>query len=345
MIRADSETVVGRARHQAAEIAANLQAGLRDGARPHHLIKGGPGMGKSRLLRSVLTGIDGIDELALVLRPSPWGVGTYADLLFEALYSVSPDLARAAGRDRSATFELEECIATLAAGRAIVLVVDDIDRHFAVLDRGAQGSFRAWVETSANVSVLAAAQLMTDPLHSRSWPWFGSFNITTLEPLSRGDAADLAGVPAGARTGFPDLYDRLGGSPRVWAVAAALRINWDGADPADLSAQIADGLTPWLLPRVLTVSSLSARLLVALARRAEPSTVTMLANDIAVTNQNAAVALGRLAVAGWVTSHKSATGGDRRSSFYTFTDPAMGTFLRLRGPQACAVRTPAKLHG
>lgn len=321
---------MGHARVQAADIAENVRASLRSGRRPHHLIRGGPGMGKSHLLRSVLRSIDGLDEMALVLRPNRLGVATYADLLYEALYSVSPDLACSVGRARAAMFDLEECIAKLAAGRAVVLVVDDIDRYFEVLDRGAQGSFRAWMETSANVSVLASAQLMTEPLQSRAWPWFGAFNITTLEPLSRTDAADLAGVPPAARTGFTNLYDHLGGCPRVWAVASGLLLDWDDDDPVDLLARIADGLTPWLLPLVRNVSSLSARLLLALARRAEPSTVTMLADDVAVTNQNAAATLGRLAAAGWVTPHKSSTDGDRRSSFYTFADPAMGTFLRLR---------------
>lgn len=90
----------------------------------------------------MLTGIEGVNELALVLRPNPWGVCTYADLLYEALHSVDPALACAVGRARAATVDLEERITTVAGGRAVLLVLGRHRSAFEVLDCGAQSSSR-----------------------------------------------------------------------------------------------------------------------------------------------------------------------------------------------------------
>ncbi|WP_260973628.1 helix-turn-helix domain-containing protein [Mycolicibacterium llatzerense] len=325
--------LVGPARNQATDIAANIASALRTGGRPHHLISGGPGFGKSHVLQSVLASIPDLDDLALVLLPSPYGMVTHADLLFEALYSADAELARTVGRSPAATFELEDAIGRLAGDRGVLLVLDDIDQIFCSLTPGAQGNLRAWVETSANVSILASASLMTTPLASRAWPWFGAFNPTTLGPLDQHDAAALAGLAAGSPSAdaFPALYDQLGGTPRVWAVAAERLATAHGPhDPDSDLRLILDGLTPWLLPRVNELSALPVSLLVALARRAEPATVTTLASDVEISNQSAAAVLGRLSRAGWVRSRKSSAGGDRRSTFYSFADPSVGALLRLR---------------
>jgi DNA-binding MarR family transcriptional regulator len=93
---------------------------------------------------------------------------------------------------------------------------------------------------------------------------------------------------------------------------------------------VLDQLSPYFLPRLEALSGLSARLIVALARNGAPMTVTCLANDIGVSNQNAAAALGRMLPMGWLTREKPPATGDQRSTLYTIADPAMREFIRSR---------------
>jgi predicted transcriptional regulator len=324
-------------------IASNIESAFLSGSRPHHLVIGGPGSGKTHALDAVLHELRARDVSALVLRPAGWGIGNYTDLLYESLIIHDVELARSAPRGGMAWFRFEELIAAASAARPVLLVLDDIDLIFANLDRGDQGNLRAWVETTANVSVLASAEIMTEPLSHRTWPWFGAFNVTRLKPFTVDEVSELVrrGAATAGRTDLVDspqsptgvdaidaLYARLGGNPRAWSAVAAHLGRGGTIDSAMPAVQ--DALAPHLLPRLRGLSPLSARLIVALARNDEPMTVTSLADDVAVSNQNAAAALGRMLATGWVTRHKPPS-GDQRSTLYAIAEPTMGEFIRSRG--------------
>jgi hypothetical protein len=88
------------------------------------------------------------------------GVGTYTNLLYEGPIECSPRPGAHSCTRSIAAFDLEERIATLAADRAVLLVVNDIDRYFEVMDRGAQGQFPRFTnpndERSCGVASTAA---------------------------------------------------------------------------------------------------------------------------------------------------------------------------------------------
>jgi hypothetical protein len=94
----------------------------------------------------------------------------------------------------------------------------------------------------------------------------------------------------------------LGGSPRVWVIAAIHPVytnDLDSPGPAVL-----DLLAPYNVTHLHQVAPVPARLLVTLARGAPSMTVTEVAKDVSMTNQNASQALGHLMSAGWVTRSK-----------------------------------------
>jgi hypothetical protein len=333
---------VGKAAGLIDIVASGVEQALRDGSRPHFLVVGGPGTGKRHTLDAVTNRLAEREVPALVLRPAGYGIGNYADLLFEALRTHSPRQAHAVTRDELASIHFEELIGDIAEGRPVVLVLDRVDRIFNNLDRGAQGSLRAWVETSGNVALLASAEEMTEPLSRRTWPWFGSFNVMRLEPFAFDDAVSLvlfaadgggrADVREWIETGsgpeqLANLYDQLGGNARVWSLAAAILAH--SGPNHQLAPAVLDQLTPYVLPRLNQLSNFAARLVIALARSRIPKTVTDLAAELGVTNQNAAATLSRLKSTGWVVGQKR-PGADGRTTFYSVADPLIVEFVRTR---------------
>jgi DNA-binding transcriptional regulator PaaX len=59
-------------------------------------------------------------------------------------------------------------------------------------------------------------------------------------------------------------------------------------------------------------------------------TVTELADDIGVSNQNAAAALGRMLPTGWLIRQKPPPTGDQRSTLYAMAEAAIREFIRSR---------------
>lgn len=314
-----------------------LIAAARDGSRPHTLLLGPRGSGKTHttavvLHRTLAAAADHV--LALRLPEDALAIGSYGDLLVELL---RPHHA-GAHESRNDVIELERMVADVADGRMVLLVIENLDRVFDAIGESGQGSLRAWVETSTAVSIFGTAPALFPGVASRTHPWYGSFIVEELTDLDAGEAAQIvARNPALADyVGTPEGLDRLaairafaGGSPRLWQVLA------ETADVAALSALtpakelLLDRLSPSYQQRLWLLPSGEQRLIVELARSNGPRTVTDLAATVGVSNQSAAAALGRLMAARWVVAAKSET-GDRRATWYDLSDPLVRHIVQYR---------------
>lgn len=328
-----------------ATLTARIGGAARDGARPHTLLVGPRGSGKTHTLRlvvhrSLADPATAKGVLSAVLPEDVLAIGSYLDLLAEiarAIGGQTADAARASRRDRDA-IGIEQAIMAAAADRMLLLAVENLDRVFDRLGRDGQGSLRAWVETSTAITIFATAPALFTSVTSREFPWYGSFMVESLPDLTvpevttilaRGDAAlaDFAATTEGAAR-ITDIHTMIGGSPRVWQTLA------DIADVTMLRTvtpaveAVLDRLAPLLQQQLWELPPNEQRLIVELARAGEARTVTDLAGAVGVSNQSAAATLGRLAEAHWVTSRKDHT--DRRSSWYDLTDPLLRQVLRFR---------------
>lgn len=316
-----------------------ITAAARDGSRPHTLLLGPRGSGKTHTVAVVvhraLSDADTADRvLALRLPEDALSIGGYGDLLVELIRPYRPQAAEL----RAEVIELERVILDIADGRMVLLVIENLDRVFDAIGESGQGSLRAWVETSTAVSIFGTAPALFPGVASRTHPWYGSFIIEELDDLTAAEGAQIvARNPALADyVGTPQGLERLaairtfaGGSPRLWQTLA------ETADVAALSAlepaksMLLDRLSPayqqqlWLLPAG------EQRLVVELARGTGARTVTDLAAAVGVSNQSAAAALGRLATARWVEAAKSDT-GDRRATWYDLADPLVRHIVQYR---------------
>ncbi len=313
-----------------------------DGSRPHTLLLGPRGSGKTHTLQVVVHRTlsdpgSAKHILPLMLPEDALAIGGYGDLLVELL---RPHLATA-HELRHQVIELERMILDIADGRMVLVTIENLDRVFDAIGEAGQGSLRAWVETSTAVLLFGTAPTLFPGVASRTHPWYGSFIIDELTDLSAAEGAQIVArsSPDPALAAYVKSREGLnrlaaiarfaGGSPRLWRMLA------DTVDVTALAALtpaqglLLDRLTPayqqqlWLLPAG------EQRLVVELARGNGPRTVSDLAAAVGISNQSAAAALGRLTAAHWVVAAKSDT-GDRRATWYDLLDPMVRHVVQYR---------------
>jgi hypothetical protein len=329
-------------------LTRRISGAARDGARPHTLLLGRQGAGKTHTLRVAVhrsLANHGVAKAVLpVFVPEDgFAIGGYPDLLVEAARTIGIGEAAAAMRRDRDTLGIEEAIRGVAGDRMILLCVENLDRVFDGLGETGQGSLRAWVETSTAVMILATAPALFPGVASRDHPWYGSFMVERLTELDVADVATI--VASGARRrGAAELaafvttpegleritavYEVFGGMPRAWQLLAAF-VDVDALEAVEPAVNaLLDQLVPNYQRQLGELPAGEQRLVVELARGDGARTVGDLAAAVGVSNQSAATALGRLSTSRWVTSTKADS--DRRATWYDLTDPLVRRVLRYR---------------
>jgi DNA-binding MarR family transcriptional regulator len=332
-------------------LVSRIRSAARDGSRPHTLLIAPRGGGKTHTLQVALSRAlsdtpTAERVLPVVIPEDSLAIGSYADLLVEIVRTMDPALTETARelRRMKDPVGIETAIMEVAAGRMLLLAVENLDRVFDAISASGQGSLRAWVETSTAVLVFGTAPRLFPGVSSRDFPWYGSFSVEWLPALGvedgaalikraaqrRGDAALARFVDTTAGRERLSVIHRLaGGAPRTWQLLA------DIADVDALEALVPaveallDRLAPHYQQQLWLLPSGEQRLVVELGRGWEPRTVSDLAEAVGISNQSASAALGRLAADHWVVSSKAAD-GDRRTSWYDLTDKLLRFHLRYR---------------
>jgi DNA-binding MarR family transcriptional regulator len=326
-----------------------IVSSAQDGSRPHTLLVAPRGAGKTHTLqvaihRAMNQHKTAKATLPLTLPEDSLAIGSYPDLLVELLRTQGSAAAERAQELRGDALELEREILDLAAGRMVLIAIENADRIFDAIGEAGQGSFRAWVETSTAVLVFATAPALFPAVSSRTHPWYGSFIIEELPEFTATDAAQLIAqhtrdreFAAYAKTSegldrIGELAQMVGWAPRVWQIIATTgdRAALQAVAPA--ADIVLDQLTPYYQQLLWQLPAGEQRLVVELARADGPRTVTDLAAAVGISNQSASASLGRLTTGGWVHAAKSES-GDRRVTWYDLSDPLLRHYLHHRERQ------------
>ncbi|WP_458319450.1 MarR family transcriptional regulator [Mycolicibacterium brisbanense] len=311
----------------------------RDGSRPHTLLIGPHGSGKTHTLhvvvhRALSRGDTANGVLPLLLPEDSLAIGSYGDLLVELVRSRLPD----ARELRDDVIGLERAILDLADGRMILVAIENLDRVFEAIGEAGQGSLRAWVETSTAVMLFATAPALFPAVASRTHPWYGSFIVEELPGLTIDEGAQII-APTGELAEYlhsPEGRNRLaaierlvGGSPRLWQTVAGVADMQALQALEPVMAALLDRLAPSYQQRLWQLPTGEQRLVVELARGEGARTVSDLAAAVGVSNQTASAALGRLTATRWVVRAKSEA-GDRRATWYDLSDPLLRRVVQYR---------------
>ncbi|CAN5249824.1 hypothetical protein BH09ACT8_BH09ACT8_63160 [soil metagenome] len=320
------------------------------GSRPHTLLLGPSGVGKTHTLHVALhrARTDSVADhvLPVIIPEDSLAIGSYTDLLIEAARAIEPDVHREAVilRGQRDDEGIEELLARAAGGRTILLIVENLDRVFRAIGAAGQSSLRRWTENGSGVTVFGSSPALFEGVSSRAMPWYGSFLVERVEELSAADIVTLVGQAArqrGAdglhsavtsgpgRAAVAEIRGRVGGCPRTWLVLARAL---DESTLFEVDAAVHLLLDFWVdyyQPRLWNLPAGERRLLTEIARSSHGLTVGEIADAVGISSQSVSTGLRRLAAGRWVSSSKDVT-GDRRRTVYDVADPVVREFVKFR---------------
>lgn len=322
-------------------------------SRQHTLLVGPRGSGKSHGLEVALHRLSANPTLASAFRiarlpEDAVGISSASDVLLQTLIALDPSrqvLATArAARGRRDLLALEHAVESEVGDHVLAVVVENLDRVFNAIGLAGQSDLRAWVETSANVLVLATAPLLFQAVQSRDAPWYGSFAIEHLEGLSVAEGATLlqtigrqmgddaladfvATTPGRSR--LEAIHHLAGGSPRIWTIFASC-VSIESLDLVVPAVEmLLEELVPYYQQRLWELPANEQKLVHELAIGAPTATVADLATSSGLDPKVAATTMGRLEVSGWVRRNKM-PGTDQRTTWYELREPLLRHHLRYR---------------
>lgn len=351
-------------------LAKRLTFAARTGDRAHTLVIGPPMSGKTHVVRVAVhraTQDAAVGaKLAIVIIQDTDGVLTYSDLLRAVISQLGAEEPAPRGPSSTGSIALEQRILDLLGDRVLVLALESLDRILEDLERSAQSRLRGFVETCRQIVLIGCSNTVHADLRDYDRPWWQSFAVEHLEPLTveevtamlrafaeaRGERAltQRLDQPAAEKT-IGQLTRWLGFSPGVWAGTARM-LTIDLLDaPADLVGAVLDQQTLRYRQQLLAMSPTQRKLTTALcafgpdrdARETVCRTVGELAAMCDTSAPVAASVLGRLRQEGVVSSHRPLE-GDRRFSRYQLNDDLLRLVVQWwRDPQRVTDRVNASM--
>lgn len=325
-----------------ATVQAKLIAAATTGSKPHTLLVGPAGSGKSHVLNVALDRAERVrryDNCPLTVRlpQDATAITRYSDLLAAVIRAVDP------GAPMPEAWQRAEVIDELIGNRVVVLVVENLDRVFADIDLEGQRSLRAWLETNRQVMLLATASSVFAEVVDRRYPWFGGLNTVVLPELT-GDqvrelyatylrwlgkqaVANFVMTNAGAER-VAMLGEMMGHRPRYWVIAAETATRESLVDVVATVEQVIEVLVPYHQQLLWKLSPAERRLIVVLGRQGELP-VAEAARLTELDPKTTATTLRRLHENGWVDSGKPEH-GDRRFTYYHLRDRMLRYHLNYR---------------
>jgi hypothetical protein len=317
--------------------------------RPHTLVVGRRGSGKTHLLAVLLHEIEGDPEVAgrvaiARLPEDALSIGSYEDLLLEVASALGA--SEEAGPLRAARDGrgLERLLTALLEGRMLLLVVENLDRVFANIGLDGQHRLRAFVETEGSIMLLATSPLLFEGVSARERPWYGSFILEYLPDLTLEEGTELLRSVAvlqgdGALAAFlvsdtgqarlRAVEHLAGGSPRLWMVLAG-GMTIEALDELVPAVEaVLDALAPYYQQRLWELPANEQKLVMELSRGPGLRTVKDLAAALGLSEQVAAASLRRLVQARWVRGSKQ-PGTDQRTTWYEVREPLLRHHVQYR---------------
>jgi tetratricopeptide (TPR) repeat protein len=350
-------------------LARSLMASIRDSAltdnKHQRLLVGPRGIGKTHLIALINHRVRADAELTARLRiawlPEDPYVPGYAQLLaliLRRLRDDEPDLGWLGERleavldvadtgHQEAMLEgliaeaLQDLAEDPARGRALLLLVENLDDLLADLRQDGQRKLRALIQNTGRVAILATTTSLTDPLTDQKEAFYGFFRTQRLEPFGAEDAAALLARLAehAGDTALADLiwsplglarvravHYLAGGNPRVYVIFHDFLSRESLDELVRPFTKLMDELTPYYQSRMARLAPLQRGIVDTLRRLRVAVPVKTIAREVMVTPQSVSTQLGKLLELGYVLQADSIG----RNNYYELREPLMRLCLDVK---------------
>jgi DNA-binding MarR family transcriptional regulator len=346
-----SAFTVGRS-HELATLTRALAEAATSRARPHVLLVGSRGSGKSHLLTLAAhhAGTEPLGgPISLAWLPEEiYSITSYRDVLAEILSHV----VGARPLPTTSAESLERQLVDVAQSGVIVVIIENLHRIMALIGPHGQRALRAFLHNEQALLLLASTPSLFEGITSHGEPFYGAFRVVQLGELSVDDGRELLlrlarldgdeelGRFLSSSTGLARLgavAHLAGGLPRLWLLLAGC-VTVDLLDElVPLFVKLLDELTPYYKARMDDLSPAKAKLVSALcfAREGGALTVRELAEHVDSSQQSTSKLLNELERERFVVGRK-VPGTDQRVTYYELREPLLRHCLELKSSRGGA---------
>jgi tetratricopeptide (TPR) repeat protein/DNA-binding transcriptional ArsR family regulator len=329
----------------------------------HHLLFIGPrGSGKSHLVSLIFHRLVSREELNGQLRVA-WlaedeTTTSFLKLLlriYRALAQRYPDEfshlppTRLQELDETGRAKLvTELLLESLRGRALLVVVENLDELFKGLGDDGEKQWRAFLQENPCSATLATSQQLFDGVSRRQSPFFGFFQIEYLRPLAFEQAvlllrkiADLKGDTDLAaflqtRQGHSRvraLHHLSGGNHRVYIILSDFITRESLDELVGPFEKLIDELTPYYQARLSWLSPQQREIVEFLCKCGNAVSVKEIASSLLITHQTATGQLKDLKDKGYVQGHTLG-----REARYELAEPLMRLSVEVKENQRQPIR-------
>ncbi|MGK7948242.1 MAG: tetratricopeptide repeat protein [Xenococcaceae cyanobacterium] len=256
---------------------------------------------------------------------------TELDSQVENLYKLSAD---------DALRQAERILKEFIGEKTLLLMMENLDEIFKGLGDIGQKQFRAYIQNSNFITILATSQSLFDGIKSREYPFYGFFNPHYLEKLTKEEAQSLLLKIAQLENNTeletfirsPKGKDRIaaihhlaGGNHRVYVIFSQFLTRDSLDELVQPVMQTLDELTPYYQAKMQWLSPQQRKIVELLCDRRNAIPVKEIAQRCFITHQTASSQLKDLREKGYVTAESLG-----RASYYELQEPLMRICLEVK---------------
>jgi tetratricopeptide (TPR) repeat protein len=236
---------------------------------------------------------------------------------------------------------LESAISEVVQDQKIILVIENLDLVFQEIGKDGQKKFRALLQNTGTIIVLASARYIVPAFSSYSAPFYGFFEIHHLKSLSIQESQEflwklailngnqavqrLLKSPEGVGK-VKAIHYLANGNPRVFMHFYDVLATTDSVQSfINPVLKVIDDLMPSYQSKMLQLSPQQRKIIEVLADSSTAMTVKAIADGVLITQQSASSQLRELKLKHLVGSTASG-----RESYYDLKDPLFKLCIQLK---------------
>ena len=252
------------------------------------------------------------------------------------------DVQAVLGLDASAALaKLSNSLVQRAKNHTILLLIENLDAHFAKFSIEEQRNWRGFVQDHPIFTTVATAQGLFDGVKKHDEPFYGFFDTQHLQPLSIDQTSEMlmkisilqGNEPMQQMLNTPKGQSRLrvihflaGGNPRLYVLLSELIADDTLDDVVDtFEAMVDQQLTSYYQERLRWLAPLQQDIVQVLCRFRSAVSVKQIAEELFTTNQSVSSQLKELKGFGYVTFTKVG-----RETWYELAEPLMRLVMQVK---------------